>query len=129
MRAGGMSHHENAPGVAAEFAHMIAGPAHGGGRVVEKAREDGLRINAVIRHDRYDASRGERLGDSARVRAITTLPASAVEIHDDGVVRASAGLGRIYVEPLARRLAIGDAARCVVLARPSRDHAGGACSQ
>src|SRR6185437_16894514 len=101
----------------------------GGSGVVEKAREDGLRIDAIIRRDRHDASRGERLRDAARIRAMTTLPASAVEIHDDGVVRAGAGLGRIYVEPLARRLAIGNAARFVGLARPRHDDAGCAYSQ
>src|ERR1700690_125922 len=83
MRAGGMTHKNDAIGVAAIVRNVIDCPAHSARSIVDECREDYLWVDAIIGDHGDETFGGERFADESIIVAGPSLPSSTVEEHDD----------------------------------------------
>src|SRR5476649_2438581 len=104
-----MAHYKKPRRISAEFMRMIAGPASGGRRVMNKTRKRRFRIRAVVRQHGHVTARRQRLRDKQIIATIAVLPASAIE-KDDNRARLSTRRrgGHIDIEYLARIASVRD---------------------
>ncbi len=115
MRAGRMTHQEQARQIAIVLRRVVARPAHGPRGVLDEGRKAGFGIDAIIRDHDDIAVAGQGLGDETVLRARAAFPAAAIDKDDD---RMRAGpLRAVDIQLLARQGAVGDVRRCGVLSR------------
>src|SRR5471030_13264 len=112
-----MAHYKKPRRIAAEFMRVVAGPASGGRRIINEARERRFRIRAVIRQHGHITPRRQRLRDKQVICTIAVLPASAVE-KDHNRTRLSTHCDRhVDIEYLARIASVRDIWRFPVTTR------------